>query len=393
MAEVFVAHRLNEPAHTLVLKRIRPDLAESDEYLRRFVLEAQILSRLSHPNLVRFREFGKIGECHYIAMDLVKGYTLSRLIDRVFESKSPPPLAAALHIGQGVLDALAEMHAVKDENGRARPILHRDVTPNNVIVTHDGNPVLIDFGIAKDVLGPAITLPGKVIGTTRYMSPEHRKAEFIDTRADVFSASVILFELLVGAMPWKPLEGLKELLRVTFDPPEVPEEATKRIPEDVLGVIMKGLECDPQDRHASAEEMSKTLKRCTRTSPPEEGARATSAWLRSLDMLTDDDLEDPVLDYGPQGSNDLLVWTSHGSIDDSGGQKVAAQPPVAVPPPDARIITIPPLPPPREAVLATGEINVDLHGVTGRPVWVTALLITALVLGVVCGVILLRGGL
>src|SRR5262249_54787273 len=127
-----------------------------------------------------------------------------------------------------------------------------------------------------------------------------------------------------------------------------------------------------------------------------DGARASAAWIASLHMPTDDDLEDPVLDHGPQGPNEP-VWTRTGSIEESGGQKIAIgesahdeAPTQKDAPADARVLTIPPLPPAREAVLATGEINVDLHTVTGRPVWVTALLITALVLGVAFGVFLLR---
>jgi eukaryotic-like serine/threonine-protein kinase len=396
MAEVFIAHRLSAPEQSLVLKRIRPDHAENSEYLRRFVLEAQVLSRLSHPNLVHFREFGMVGECHYITMDLVKGYSLSRLLDRVFEDREPPPLEAGLHIAQGLLDGLAAMHAVKDENGRARPMLHRDVTPSNVIVMTDGTPVLIDFGIAKDVMGPAITLPGKVIGTARYMSPEHRKAEFIDTRADVFSASAILYELMIGISPWPPLESLKELLRTTFDPPDVPPEARARIAEDVIDLMVKGLACDPQDRWASAQEMGAALKRCESSVNPIDGARYAADWIASLRMPTDDDLEDPVLDHAPPSGPNDRIWTAKGSIEESGRNRIAPPPPANEMPaadtlPDARVLTIPPLPPARESVLATGDINVRMPAVTGRPVWVAAILIMLVVVGLVCGVVFLRG--
>lgn len=347
MAEVFIARRrkLDEgeatteldlpraaagsegaPVGRIVLKRIRPDLAESDEYYRRFVLEAQVLSRLSHPNLVRFYEFGKVGQCHFIVMELVRGYSLNRLLERVINEAQPPPLEVAVHIAQGILDGLGAMHAVRDDEGRSRPMVHRDVTPTNVIITRDGRPVLIDLGIAKDLLGPQITLPGRVIGTARYMAPEHRKAEFIDARADVFSASVILFELLFGRHPWKPLDSLKELLRTTFDPPEISAAARARVPAEVVDVVMRGLACEPQDRFSSADEMAHALAACA-TIARDEAVRRTRAWARSLGLPTDDDLDSPVLDHGPKGEDEEIVWNEHGAL-----SREASRPPASIMP-------------------------------------------------------------
>src|SRR5687767_15472850 len=124
MAEAFIGFRRGDPKqHPIVLKRIRPDLAKNEEYYRRFVLEAQVASRLDHPNLVRFLEFGRVGRCHYIAMDLVRGWSLKRLLGMVFDSGRAPSAEAALYLGAGILDGLAAMHSVKDEKGEARPML------------------------------------------------------------------------------------------------------------------------------------------------------------------------------------------------------------------------------------------------------------------------------
>lgn len=386
MAEVLVAHRRDDRARRpLVIKRIRADLAHDDEYLKRFVLEAQVASRLSHPNLVRFYEFGKVGACHYIALELVSGYSLGRLIEQVIAKRAPPPLEVALYIAAGVLDGLSAMHGVTDEEGRSRPMLHRDVTPSNVIITREGRPVLIDFGIAKDILGPAITMPGKVIGTARYMAPEHRKAEYIDPRADVFSVSVIFYELLIGRHPWKPLEMLKELLRVTFDPPEIPDEARARIPDDVLQIALKGLACEPADRYAAARDMWLALTGCeTYARVRDSGETSARTWAGSLGIRPDDDLDRPVVDHGPQEAE--LVWGARGQLRAPEAPSMASLPAVA----SAQVLSVPPLPPPREAALEREDVALEDGIVRGKNVWVAVALALVAVLGAIAGFFWLR---
>jgi serine/threonine protein kinase len=366
MAEAFIAQRRGAAGPRLVLKRIRADLADDAEYLRRFILEAQVASRLGHDNLVRFHEFGRVGRCHYIAMDMVTGHSLNRLLDPVFADDRAPPVAAGLSIGTGLLDGLAAMHAVTDENGEPRPMLHRDVTPANVIISRDGVPVIIDFGITKDVLGPAITLPGRVIGTARYMAPEHRMAEYIDTRADVFSVSVILFELLTGTHPWPPLDSIKELLRTSFDPPVFPASAVERLPEDIRAVLLKGLACAPQDRFADAAAMADALRACTDYAALVDGGRQSVVeWVRSLDVTLDEELSAPVVDLARrEPEEEVVMWTAGGNL--STDEVSAFDPTVD----DHGVLTIPPLPPRRDAVLAmSGTEDLSLEALPGRPMW------------------------
>ena len=364
MAEAFIAqHRVQVDAGPLVLKRIRPDFAHNDEYLRRFVLEAQVASRLDHPNLAHFKEFGRVGRCHYLAMDMVRGRSLHRLLEVVFMRQEPPPLTVAMTLGAGILDGLAAMHAVKDERGRPRPMLHRDVTPSNVIVAEDGRPVIIDFGITKDVMGPAITLPGKVIGTARYMSPEHRKAEFIDTRADVFSASVILFELLAGRHPWPPLSTMKELLRVTFDPPEVSDAMRGRVPADIIEVVLRGVANDPKDRFDDAAHMRDALFACRSCAGlvGAEHLHEVVAWVDSLRLPRDEDLSRPVVDLAEADGEEEVMWTSSGGLSTD---EVRAEDPTLAP---SQPLAVPPLPPPRAAALAEagGGEDLDLDAAFG----------------------------
>ena len=382
MAEAFIGFRRSDPRHhPIVLKRIRPDLAKNDEYYRRFVLEAQVASRLNHPNLVRFLEFGRVGQCHYIAMDQIRGWSLKRLLEPVFATRRGPSPEAALYLGAGILDGLGAMHSVKDEKGEPRPMLHRDVTPANVIIAHDGHPVIIDFGITKDVLGPQITLPGRVIGTMRYMAPEHRKAEYIDARADVFSASVILYELLAAQPPWPPIEGVRELLRVTFDAPEVSAEMRARVPDDVWRLVLKGLDCDPANRFKDASEMIAALRACSSFARAEaEGAAAVREWAREQRLSADEELEHPVVDRVTEnGGAEEVMWTSAGSI--SSSDDPIDEEEVETEDIDAKVLTIPPLPPRRDSALdASTHDDLRRMVVAGKPGWIVPAVVAAIAL-------------
>lgn len=381
MGEVFLARRRDQPeAGEVVLKRLRPELAETPEYKKRLLFEAQVASRLQHPNLVRFLEFGRVGQCDYLVMDHVAGFSLKRLIDRALDNDEPPPRPIALSIAEGILQGLAAMHSVVDETGAVRPILHRDVTPANVIVTHSGTPVLIDFGIAKDVLGPAITQMGKVIGTVRYMAPEHRKAEFIDPSADVFSASMILFEMFAARHPWPPLFGMRELLRTVFDPPELDDVIRARVGERLLPVLLKGLECDARKRYPDAATMLAALRATGELgAPPEESLHA---WVESAELEADEKLEGMVVDAPSDaalGPGESRYWDHKGRVQE---EAPPLRPMDTIPP--SHPLTIPPLPPRRHNVLDTGDLEIPPGTVT-PPVMKRFFIGSLVVLGLAVG--------
>ena len=393
MGEVYLATRKNdEAAEPVILKRMRPQVARDEEYQRRLVLEAQVAARLSHSNLVELREFGKVGECLYIVMQHVKGYSLRRLMQPALDGGKAPPTEVGLRIGVGLLEALSVMHAATDDEGVARPILHRDVTPANLIVTHEGRPVLIDFGIAKDIFGPQITRIGRVVGTARYMAPEHRLGDFTTAAADVFSASMILFELMTGRRPWPPLEPHKELLRVVFDPPEIEPELRARLPADVLPIVLKGLACEPQDRWPSATAMLEALRRTDlfRGSEDLEDPESTiRAWITETGLPPDEALDELVVDHPPSSGSDedeALAWNSRGELKGS-DDEVTVRSITSIP---AMKISIPPLPPRRDANMQA----VDLHAAaTAGPVRILARLGLLALVGAaaVVGFLLSRG--
>lgn len=387
MAEAFLATRSGHDEPAFVLKRIRPDRADSEEYRRRFLLEAQVVSRVVDDNLVRFREFGRVGDCYYLTMSQVRGYSLHRVLTPIFRDGQLAPLPVAAHLGRGILHGLSALHRVVDEDGRPRPMVHRDITPKNVIVSSGGEAVLIDFGITKDMYGPSITIPGQFIGTARYMAPEHRRAEFIDTRADVFSASVILFELFTGEHPWPPDAPMRELLRTRFDPPEISADARARVPADVLGVVCKGLECEPDDRWSDAHQMARALERSS-AYDVDAGPRAVVQWLDRVDLPLDEQLASPVIDVEPPSDPSTEVyWTTAGVLSSAPSIPDAV---TEVNVRSAEVLAIPPLPPRRDAVLdgQTADFTKVVAEARRRQGW-RALLVAVVTVAALAGLFVL----
>lgn len=378
MAEAYLATRGGE-GEQFVLKRIRPDRADSKEYRQRFFLEAQVVSRVVDTNLVRFREFGRVGDCYYLTMNQVRGYSLHRLLEPIFRDDQHPPLSVAAHLGRGILHGLAALHRVTDEHGDPRPMVHRDVTPKNIIVSREGEAVIIDFGIAKDMYGPSITIPGQLIGTARYMAPEHRRAEFIDARADVFSASVILYELFTGQHPWPPDSSIRELLKTFVEPPEVPEPVRARVPSDVLDVILRGLASDADERWGDAIEMARALERST-AYDADAGPREVVKWIEPFELVLDEELSTPVIDTPLEEADAAaeVYWTNQGTLSSSypGGPAEPDDTTRTV-----EILAIPPLPPRRDAVLDRSTADLTKVVVESRRRQGMAALVVALVAG------------
>jgi len=361
MGEVFLAFRRDDESQTrIVLKRLRPEIYEHDEYHKRMVFEAQVGSSLEHPNLVKQVELGQVGDCPYLVLEYIQGFSLRRLLDPILENElPPPPTTVGLIILESLLDALTAMHGVRDKEGVVRPIIHRDVTPNNVIITSEGRPVLIDFGIAKDVMGPSITQYGKVVGTARYMSPEHREGENLDMRTDVFAASMIGFELFMGRRPWPRLSTHKEMLRTVFDPPEISEDEAARLPEELRNIILKGLTCDPDKRWTSAKDMLVALRQTEYYQMLASGDQVqkwlqVSDWVETTELPSDEEYESLIVDHQPiAGSAEAgqYQWSPAGRLD----RDPTPQPYSPSELPAARVLSIPPLPPRRAANLGSAE--------------------------------------
>ncbi len=195
MAEVFRA-RDTERDVVVALKRILPQIAEDDEFIEMFEDEARIASQLEHPHIARTLDFGKIDGAYYIAFEFVNGRDLRSLYDRCVRSGERPSLAFLLYVFARIGEGLAYAHARKDASGAPISIVHRDVSPQNIIVSFDGDVKLIDFGIAKAAGKLSRTVVGTLKGKFGYMAPEQIRGTEIDSRADLFSMGICMWELL-----------------------------------------------------------------------------------------------------------------------------------------------------------------------------------------------------
>ncbi|MET0792669.1 MAG: serine/threonine-protein kinase, partial [Polyangiaceae bacterium] len=204
MAEVFLAAWEVAPFvhRPVVIKRLHPHFNEDTRLVQMFLDEARLLTQLDHPNVVRTLEAGVIdGRC-CIAMEYLEGQPLHRVLRRAYQHGGLAP-ELAVSIAISVLDGLHYSHETTGANGRALEIVHRDVSPQNVYVTNDGEVKVLDFGIAKANTQEGRTATGIIKGKVGYIAPEQAKAEVVDRRADVWSAGVVLWEALAGARLFK----------------------------------------------------------------------------------------------------------------------------------------------------------------------------------------------
>ncbi|MFN2400540.1 MAG: serine/threonine-protein kinase [Gemmatimonadaceae bacterium] len=269
MANVYEAELLGPEgfAKRVALKVIHPKYARSSNWLRLFVDEAKLSANLVHGNIVQIYQLGEVNGQYYIAMEYIQGPTLRNVIDRHREIGRPITPAIAAYIASRVCRALDFAHNFIDPDGRRLDIVHRDVSPGNVMATWDGHIKLADFGIAKAATSfdPVAETP-MMIGKKHYMSPEQILALNVDGQSDVFSLGVVLFELL----SLEPLfrEDVTELVidEVTIHPLPSIRDFVPGIPTALEHVLSRALARDPAQR-PSAASMGKTLDRWVESLP------------------------------------------------------------------------------------------------------------------------------
>jgi serine/threonine protein kinase len=271
MAEVFKAKRTGVEGFEKVvaLKRILPHLSDNKEFLDMFVDEAKMVAGLAHPNIVQIYELDRIERSYYIAMEYVHGRDLRTIMRRAREKGLRMPLDLSLRVVSQVCAALEYAHRKKDDRGRPMEIVHRDVSPQNILISFEGDVKLVDFGIAKAATKASNTDRGALRGKLLYMSPEQAWGRTIDRRSDVFSLGIVLYEMVTET---KPFIGagteltILELVRQCVITPA--REVNPRVPEALDRVIMKALARDPADRYQDAGQMQRGLERFLRERPP-----------------------------------------------------------------------------------------------------------------------------
>ena len=262
MAEVYLA-RPDGQSRLVALKRILPSIAADDEFIAMFIDEAKIAGQLSHPNVAQIFDLGKINNSYFIAMEYVSGHDLRALWDRARGAggKTTLPVSLACYIVKRICDGLDYAHRRRDAKGRPLGIIHRDVSPQNIIVSYEGGLKIIDFGIAKAANRIVRTQTGILKGKFAYMAPEQARGEPTDHRADIFAIGVILYELLTGERGFKAETDFALLEKVRRV--EMPALRTLRpdLPKDLEVIVAKALAKQASDRYAWASALGADLDR------------------------------------------------------------------------------------------------------------------------------------
>src|SRR5262249_27808429 len=261
MGEVYLA-RQRGPAgfeKLLVIKTLLPHLCEDEEFISMFKDEARLCAHLVHPNICQVFEFDEVKGTWFIAMEYVRGEDLRRL-ERACEQRGKPlPVPLICRIVADAAAGLSFAHSLRDPTGCSYGIVHRDISPQNILVTLDGGVKIIDFGIAKAAGRSQHTRSRALKGKCGYMSPEQADGAPVDARADIFALGVVLHELLTGRRLFKGADDVQTLARVRECRVPRPSELEPELPQGLDPIVLKSLARDPAQRYAGAQELRLAL--------------------------------------------------------------------------------------------------------------------------------------
>ncbi|MFZ4735056.1 MAG: protein kinase domain-containing protein [Bradymonadia bacterium] len=251
MAEIFLARQAGVGGFEkdVVVKRLLPSHAESVDFVQMFLDEARIAANLTHPNIAQIYDLGEQDDQHYIAMEYVHGVDLRRLCSQGIAEGNYLPIQHALRIMVEVCDALAYAHARTGKDGAPLGIVHRDVSPTNILVTFEGGVKLVDFGIAKASNKLGVTKTGQIKGKYGYMSPEQVRGGEIDARSDIFAVGINLYEITLGRRLFRGDSEVDTLAAIENARVPSPRSISPDYPERLERIVLKALARDPEDRY------------------------------------------------------------------------------------------------------------------------------------------------
>ncbi len=262
MAEIWLAIRRGPHgfARQVALKRILPAHATDEAFVRSFLQEARLLSQLSHPNVVQVHEAGDVDGTWYLTMEYVHGADLRTLLQRFRRQRRYPPLAFTLNVVADLCAALEHVHGATDDRGRSLGLIHRDVSPHNLLVSLEGVVKLTDFGIAKALDQEHKTATGILKGKIAYMAPEQVRGVPVDPRTDLFQAGIVFYECLTLAHPFLGGATGETLARILAGKTTRPRTRRPEVPQVVEDVLRDALRPRPDDRFPAASVMRRACE-------------------------------------------------------------------------------------------------------------------------------------
>jgi serine/threonine-protein kinase len=265
-------------ARTVAIKRMHPHLAKDPEFLAMFVDEARVAARIRHPNVVATLDVLATADELLIVMEYAHGEPLTELMRSNAGRKARISPAVACAVASDVLSGLHAAHEATDERGGPLGIVHRDVSPDNVLVCADGSARVLDFGVAKAVGRLQVTREGQVKGKIAYMAPEQVRGGAVTRTADVYSVAVVLWEMLTGRRLFEGERDADIVEKILFAVVDAPTAVAPHVPEQLNAVVLRGLARNPADRYATARDMAQALREALRLASTSE----VGDWVQSL---------------------------------------------------------------------------------------------------------------
>jgi CheY-like chemotaxis protein len=296
MAEVFKARMSGEQGFEKIvaIKRIVPHMATNADFVTMFVDEAKLAAQLNHNNITHIYDLGKVDAWHYIAMEYVEGKDLRTLLKLAKERSFPLPPELALFIASKIANALDYAHRRPAPDGSELNLVHRDVSPQNILLSDEGDIKLCDFGIAKAASKVSTTMSGALKGKLQYMSPEQAWGKRLDRRSDIYSLGSVLFEMLTGAPLFQGETDMSVLESVREGEVAMPSSRGAGVPKRVDQIVLKALAKNPQERYQNASEFEKDLHAVLYTYQPSPGPADLAIYMHRLleaPQASDDEID------------------------------------------------------------------------------------------------------
>lgn len=262
MGEIFLALAQGRAGFqkVVVVKRILQQSATNQDVVRMFLDEARLMAALNHPNIVQVYDFGSVGGAHFFVMEYVHGQDLGHIMKEATLQGRPLPLEVSIGIIAEAAAGLHHAHEMRGRDGAPLQIVHRDISPSNLLVSYEGAVKLTDFGIAKWTKREAETRHGAIKGKIAYMSPEQCRAGTLDRRSDVFGLGILLFELTTGTRLFQGASDFAVLEQIVNEDAPRPSSRCASYPLALEAIVMRALERDPEQRYQTARDMQLDLE-------------------------------------------------------------------------------------------------------------------------------------
>ncbi len=284
MAELYMARQTGVMGfeRVLAIKRILPHLTEDAEFIQMFINEAKLAAQITHPHVAQVYDFGAVDGVYYMAMEYVMGKSLSYVLSAGKKREAPVPFRHALYITAKIAAGLDHAYRGKTIGGEPLGIIHRDISPQNILIAYNGDVKLVDFGIAKAASSGTHTQTGIIKGKLSYLSPEQAWGKRVDHRSDLFSLGIVLHEMLTGERLFKGENEFVTLERVRAAEVPPPSSVRPEIPKEIDPIVLKALAKNPDDRYATGHALQEALEGIFHQLDPRPSPKDLSDYLHHL---------------------------------------------------------------------------------------------------------------